>query len=65
MTIDGRTIATLTDLVVFLMWLQRHDPNAIWGGRRVEEAVTGLSHLSGIPVEKMREIAFGKEKENV
>lgn len=45
----------LATLCAFIGWAE--EDNAMYGGRKADEALTSLSFITGIPVEKIREVA--------
>lgn len=52
--LDQRT-ADITNVIVFLVWQERYNPNAMWGGIRIKDAVESLARRLGVPVKVMRE----------
>jgi hypothetical protein len=55
-------IAHLTTLVVFLMWMKKADPGAMWGGHKIDEVIEALSVLSGLSIAQMAKVAYGEEQ---
>ena len=44
----------LANLVFFLLWAERSNPNMMWGGIKVGEAVESLSIIIGCEPEELR-----------
>ena len=44
----------LANLVFFLLWAERSDPNMMWGGVKVSDAIDSLSAIIGCKPEELR-----------
>lgn len=44
----------LANLVFFLVWAERSDPNMMWGGIKISEAVESLSIFIGCEPSELR-----------
>ena len=44
----------LANLVFFLVWAERSDPNMMWGGIKISEAVESLSIFIGCEPNELR-----------
>ena len=51
-------IEKFLDLACFLLWLEREEPNEMWGGVRIADAVDGMLSLSGFTREDLNRIVF-------
>jgi len=46
----------LANLVFFLLWAERHDPNQMWGGIEISDAVDSMAAILGKDPEQLREL---------
>jgi hypothetical protein len=44
----------IANLVFFLLWAERSDPNMMWGGVKVSDAIDSLSAIIGCKPEELR-----------
>jgi hypothetical protein len=44
------------NLVFFLLWAERDDPNQMWGGIRIADAIDSLAAIAGWDSTQMREL---------
>lgn len=44
------------NLVFFLLWAERHDPNQMWGGIRIGDAVDSLAAILEKDPTELREL---------
>jgi|LakMenEpi13Oct10_1017325.scaffolds.fasta_scaffold01054_5 hypothetical protein len=48
------------DLIVvarFLLWYQKENPDAVWGGEKIEEVIDSFSSLTGFDIALLQNIA--------
>lgn len=48
-------ITHLTNVAVFLVYLEQEDPNAMWGARNIRDAVNSLGEIMGCGGVALRE----------
>lgn len=48
-------LAHITVLASFLCWYEKETPNAIWGSRKVRDAVNSLAAIMGVDAATLRE----------
>ena len=48
-------------LLAFLFWLQQNSPNAMWGGKKIDEAIDAACRLCGIDRERAKKIILKPE----
>jgi hypothetical protein len=46
----------LANLVFFLLWAEKHDPNQMWGGVQIADAVESLAVILNKQPEELREL---------
>lgn len=46
----------LANLVFFLLWAEQQDPNMMWGGIEISDAVNSLAAILGKDPEQLREL---------
>lgn len=44
------------NLVFFLLWTEQHDPNQMWGGIQIADAVDSLAAILNKQPEELREL---------
>ena len=47
-------IDDITEVAVFLVFLEHHDPTAMWGSRRIKDVVNAFARLQGMNSEFLR-----------
>ena len=63
---DSKFVDSLIATFNFLFWLQKEDPNEMWGGVKISEAIEGAKVLSGMSdeqLEQIRKICLGEHDE--
>lgn len=51
---DNQKIGDMTEVAVFLVFLEHHDPMAMWGSRRVTKVVDAFARLIGADPKDLR-----------
>lgn len=46
----------------FLLWLEREDPTAIWGGEKIDEVVRSFSNITGYDVALLKNMVSKHER---
>lgn len=51
---DNQNIDDMTEVAVFLVFLEHHDPLAMWGSRHVTKVVNAFARLIGADPKEFR-----------
>lgn len=46
----------------FLLWLEREDPGAIWGGEKIDDVVRSFSNITGYDVALLKNMVSKHER---
>jgi hypothetical protein len=44
------------NIVFFLLWAEQHDPNMMWGGIRIRDAIDSLAVVIGCSPQELRKL---------
>lgn len=46
----------------FLLWFEKANPGAIWGGEKIDDVIQSFSNLTGYDVALLKNIISSKER---
>lgn len=59
---DNEQLYDVLVVARFLLWLEREDPTAIWGGERIDDVIQSFSNITGYDVALLKNIVSNKER---